>query len=508
VATGREIQILSGHDADIRDVVFSHDGCFLASAGGDDSCAKVWDLASGKVLHDLNVVAHSGGTPRVSNVAFSPDGKHLAAAGYECMRCWDLTTGQPVTPFWGKAANAVAFSPNGEWLAAGNPDATVRVWHRVSGEQHLVLRGHPQDRHGGWIWSGISRVAFSPDGKLLATAAQTPVAMEVKVWDLSNWQQRWDEPSSTSAVSADGSRTVLAHRDRQSAAVRSVVIRDGATGKEVTLVAQVGEIEWPTVLSADGRLVASAASGEARSGEVGVWNAGTGQKTATLRGHAGEVYSLALSGDGHYLASGGNRPTGVVWDPRTGREVFTFPTRLHSIGSLAFSSDGSQLAAVSRADQSSDENEAFDVTVWDTATGKERFRRSGRSDIPPRLTFSRDGGCLAFSRSDWHMASSEVVILDASTGRERMTLRDAGPLALSFSPDGQRLATQSFRGISLWDTNTGLEVLGIPTDLGGGGQLAFSGDGFRLFSFAGRFQTYDATPVEVRAVGAVVDLPD
>ncbi len=161
-------------------VVFSPDGKSLAAANGEG--VRVWDVAKGDQLHEFTFNRPIG---RAWRVAFAPDGKHLAAAlhrygGREgerqgpLVRVWELATGKQVFATWeGGHANAVAFSPDGKLLAAGGENGgTVEVYDWAAKKQ---LARFQADAHG------IFCLAFSADGKKLYTGGNDP---EVKLWDV------------------------------------------------------------------------------------------------------------------------------------------------------------------------------------------------------------------------------------------------------------------------------------------------------------------------------------
>ena len=156
---------------EVNSLAFSPDGERLASAGGDGA-VKVWNSRTGKVIQTLD--AHPG---CVSSVAFHPDGKHLASVGADQqVKVWDLTTGRQV--FAGPCdavhiigtAYAVAFSPDGRQLAAGS-DGAVKVWDWRNKQLLHTFAGHERRR--------IS-VAFSRDGRRLASGSWWG---SVKLWD-------------------------------------------------------------------------------------------------------------------------------------------------------------------------------------------------------------------------------------------------------------------------------------------------------------------------------------
>ncbi|GLW34501.1 NACHT and WD repeat domain-containing protein, partial [Actinoplanes regularis] len=184
----------------------------------------------------------TGHTGEVFTVVYSPDGQHLASGGAdETVRVWDLATGksQPLPGHTG-AVSTVVYSPDGQHLASASADKTVRVWDLATGKSR-ILTGHTDT---------VSAVVYSPDGQHLASASADKT---VRVWDL-------------------------------------------ATGKSQPLPGHTGEV-YTVVYSPDGKYLASASADKT----VRVWDLATG-KSQPLPGHTGEVYTVVYSPDGKYLA--------------------------------------------------------------------------------------------------------------------------------------------------------------------------------------------------------------
>ncbi len=310
-----------------------------------------WDPAD---FHELFTL--TGHTDRVISVAFSPDGKRLASAGWDqAAKVWDAASGQEMLTLKGhtKPVTSVAFSPDGKRLASASHDRTVMVWDTMSGQETLTLQGHT---------NMVTSVAFSADGKRLASSSNDGT---VKVWDATSGQETLTLKGHTDRVtslafSADGKRLASAGRDN------TVKVWDAMTGQE-TLTLK-GHTDWvkSVAFRADGKRLASASD----DWTLKVWDATSGQETLTLKGHTRRVFGVAFSPDGKRLASASEDQTVKVWDATSGQETLTLKGHTGQVESVAFSPDGKRLASAS-----------FDKTVKVWGAGIETATEKGPGSI-------------------------------------------------------------------------------------------------------------------------------
>ncbi|KAJ5819444.1 hypothetical protein N7474_005035 [Penicillium riverlandense] len=286
---------------------------------------------------------------------------------------------------------SVAFSPDGRLLASGSNDKTVRLWDPATGALQQTLEGHSDS---------VRAVAFSPDGRLLA--------------------------------SGSGDKTVR--------------LWDPATGAlQQTLEGHSGWV-WAVAFSPDGRLLASGS----RDKTVRLWDPATGALQQTLEGHSDSVRSVAFSPGGRLLASGSRDKTVRLWDPATGALRQTLEGHSGWVWAVAFSPDGRLLASGSR-DKT--------VLLWDPATGALQQTLEGHSGWVRAVAFSPDGRLLASGSGD-----KTVRLWDPATGALQQTLEGHSDwvCAVAFSPDGRLLAS----GFDDKTVRLSVSIDGMVTDLG------------------------------------------
>jgi WD40 repeat protein/serine/threonine protein kinase len=321
------------------------------------------------------------------------------------------------------------------------PDLRAFEWYHLQRLCRLDLRTFPGQ-------APVRCVAFSPDGRLLASASGTyGQAGEVKVWDLASERERL---------------CLRGHKD---------------------LVSCVA-------FSPDGRRLASANGGVFAAGEIKVWDAADGRELACLPAHATPVRGLAFSPDGRQLASygGGVDQKGSllpgevkVWDTADRRLLLCIPGNEAAVWTYVFSA-----VAFSPGPGAPGRRLAFadghTVRVCDAATGKERFRLGKHPGLVSSLVYSPDGRRLASGCAD-----GVIKVWDADTGRETLAFHDADAiLRLAFSPDGGRLAAAAGSNVvKVWDLTTRNEALVLRGHKDTVASVAFSPDGWRLASGGG-----------------------
>ena len=267
----------------------------MTGRGGYGGSGRVtlWDLSTGRVLRTLE-----GPTGRAQTVAFSGDGRTVAAGGSgpgkmgrntfsgrrapstaSEVRLWDIATGRTVWTIKGEsdAAISLAFSPDGKRIATGGVDNKARLFEAASGRELRTFPTAPspigvlwaiahgrrpsmQTGHKGWIFS----VAFSPDGQRLVTGSSDSTG---KVWD-------------------------------------------AASGRELLTLEGHNDTVWSVAFSPDGRRIVTGSADRTAK----VWEAASGRELLTIKGHNSAVTSVAFSPDGQRILTGSADGTARVWE--------------------------------------------------------------------------------------------------------------------------------------------------------------------------------------------------
>ena len=284
---------------------------------------------------DRSFKGHSGW---VTTVAFSSDGQRLASGSWDqTVKFWEVSTGEPLGIVISKMKEiqALAFSRDGRWLAVENSSNTVTLRDTATGQEVRALASDkPLGPLGSnWVYS----IAFSPDGQSLATGLDDKT---VRLWDVNSGRRVRDFATLRRRViyiafSPDG--RLLASGDDD----KTIRIWNVASGEELQKLSGHRKPVYAVGFSPNGRLLASASGDKT----VRLWDVASGREVHRLTGHGNVVTSLAFSPDGLWLVSGSWDKTIKIWEVETGREVQTLVGHDHPIYSVAFDSRGRWLAA-------------------------------------------------------------------------------------------------------------------------------------------------------------------
>lgn len=263
---------------------FSPDGTKLAVGhltNHDDSCIKIWDLATCSCIKKLPDTHHN-----VLSICFSPDGLTLASTSNSAtIRLWDIASEIHVTLEGHDAhINSVRFSPDGQLIASGDNNGIIKIWDVANRECLATLEGHTQA-----VWS----LDFSPDGNILASGSHDGT---IKLWD-------------TQDYSLVG--TLHGH------AIDTPCVQYFPDGSQLNSLRKLPAYVRCVRFSPDGSMLASCAWDKA----VKLWSIPDGRCLRTLEGHAPNethngptwhVWSLCFSPDGNTLASASSEV--LLWD--------------------------------------------------------------------------------------------------------------------------------------------------------------------------------------------------
>jgi len=290
----KRVASLTGHAGNHAPLAFTTDRCLLA-AGGRDGAARVWDVAGTPGVR----VTFGGGVDRFRSLAFSPTSRQLVAGsgGLDgTIRVYDVSDDDPheVAVLRGARGpiEAVAFSPDGKQVAAAGDDRTLRAWEPIAGsrcEPWAQLLGHT---------ATVRALAFAPDGQGVATASRDGT---VRLWAMSRIRSReWailPHPGEVTCVafSPDGKTLASAAQDGVIRLWDPTALKPTARAE---LHAQSGSIRH-LLITSDSRLLVSVGEGP----RVMNWDLNTGRPVCEWEVPAGTLTGAAVTQDGRYMAA-------------------------------------------------------------------------------------------------------------------------------------------------------------------------------------------------------------
>ncbi len=277
---------LKGHTGKIRSLAFSPDGRVLVSASSDRT-VMFWDPRTGESLH--TVLMHE---EPVKSAAFSSTGEFIASVTEgEAARIWCVKTGVCLCTLEG--ASAIAFSPNGK-LIATSTGTEILLWDPLEGRCVRTLQGHTHS---------IDCLTFSRDGKCLISAGRDYCA---RIWDPHTGHCRhklkWFRRTKSLSLSQDGVMLVSAH------AIQEVQVWNTRTGRHERQLKEHGSYVYSTALDPVSGILAAG-----DGGHIAFWNIHTGKCLHRFKAHENWMRAIALGPDGSMLASGSDDHTIVIW---------------------------------------------------------------------------------------------------------------------------------------------------------------------------------------------------
>jgi WD40 repeat protein len=482
--------VLEGHTGVVRDIVFSPNGQLLATVS-DDQTARLWNPATGEPIAVSDDCRGLSGA-----IAFSSDGRYIAASSYSGMAClWDVRQPDEKPALLAGHQDAIwslAFGPDARTLATASWDGTARLWDVETRALKALLAGHT-----GRVWS----LYFDPEGEYLCTASddqtgrlwnvlqggeaairhhqaigryvgygpdgRTVVSVQdgaFHLWDLDTDQE------ATTAIELPGVLAAALSPDGSWLAVAGdggrAMVWDLTTGRlRATLALPQDVAIHGLAFHPDGRYLALAG----QDGTVRVWDMEAGAEEAVLAGHENDVYAVVFSVSGEYLATAGGDGTVRVWDWSQGEIHRSFETPAASIWAVALSRDGRYLAAG---------NHSGEIWIWDLTREDGHREQLLRGELPIRtLAFSPDGPLIAAGGEDgvvrvWDWRAGEAVNLGE---------HDRWITSLAFDPNGEYLATTGHDGtVRVWsvdaETTIDLACARVSRDLSEGEWQRYVGE--------------------------------
>jgi WD40 repeat protein len=465
VETGKLVRCLVGHDSYVYGLAFSPGGKYLASGGAFDYTARVWEVNTGQPLRVLK------GHPNwVSQVAWSGDGMKVIAEGGTSgdVSVWNVDSGLKVAKAsLGQYALSLVADPQGDRFAIVTTESAVIVMNSKTGKA---------ERNLGEVADKCTRLAWSPDGKVLAAGSAKgtflfdPSTGKVNgKLDATGHALDWSRDGTRLATaSADGTLKLwnpadgtLVHKITGSAT--SLHLLPGDAGVLTGDTVGIATYQWsdgkrtayrditdviPPIWQ-PGRPVVTGV----QTTSLSLWDTATGHRRVKLDGHTAAIAAYAFSPDGKSIVTASHDKTLRVYETATGSLKHTLAKHGGPVLSVAWSGDGKEIVSGGQDKK---------TIVWDAKSGDATHTLTNHAAGITCLAFSPGGSLLAAGGDDGKVFTYTRPGWKA--GKPLVTPNQTHPLSLAWTPDGKTLAVGDINGTGLFWSLAKAKLMGeLPT---------------------------------------------
>ncbi len=420
LAGSRVRTVLTGHDDWVNAVAFDPQAGSIATASSDGA-ARIWDVRTGEQRAVLK-----GHTNRVAVAAFDPSGRAVVtASGDGTARIWDAATGAELLvlappPADRRPVVTASFDPAGTTVLSAGEDGVVRLWDAATGALRRELRGHS---------ALVTSARFDPSGTKVVTSSSDGTS---RVWEVETGLEvarlaTHEGRVNTAVFSPDGSLVATAGTDRKA------FVWSWQTGESIGLLGHTGQVA-SVRFDGSGRRIVTVGDTIAR-----VWDTGTGQLVAALRGHDGPLTAAAFSSDDLRVATASQDGSARVWDVATASTLVELRGHTEIVWDVAFRPGDDRTLATAGSDGTG--------RIW---------------ELPEQVTLAHPGSLVGaeLSRDGRSVLTSDdggtARVWDATSGRQETALAgNDREVQASFSHDAELIVTVDRTRARVWDRRSG-----------------------------------------------------